>query len=266
MDASPPDFLELPHIPFEPLYTFPPGFDTQQSYPLAVENSAVSLPLTSFLDPHSGITNLTVELFAVDADPATALGLASGALLPTGWPLAADLSDESSVASLLNTSALLAEPSRVAMGSEGAQPRSVSVPGVTLTNATYVFARVTAINGMGMVTVITSRAVPVSTETLSAGAVVDSYEGSSPDDDLDYRPTNRAYSTRWSGFTDPRSPIWYAVALGSAPGSDDIRSWQDVGAVTALDVLQDFEVPLGTLVYATVRARKRHWCRGQRLQ
>ena len=240
IDGSPPIFLELPHMPFVPNYAFPRGFDQQQFYPINVSGSSVIVPVNSFLDLHSGIASVIVSVYESATDPSLPAGVEPGELLPVGYTGTEEFPAKQLV------------PPTAADVSEG--PLSTSFSGVVLTNFTYVWVDVTATNGMGMELRYSSRAVPISTETLTAGFVNDGHAGYEPEDDQAYQHSNTAYSARWAGFTDPRSDIWYRVCLGTEAGRADVRDWEEVGKLEYLDVLQDFEVPVGTTVYATVEA------------
>ena len=238
IDGSPPIFLELPHIPFVPNYAFPIGFNDQETYPDSVSGSSLIVPVNSFLDPHSSITRLTVTAYQSTSDPAVAAGVEEGALLPPGFTMAG--------------ATVLVGPVDADI-SEGLL--STRIAGVTLTNNTFVWIDVTATNGMGMTLRTLSRPVPISTETLTAGFVNDGHLGYTTADDVAYQHSISSYSARWAGFTDPRSEIWYSICLGTSVGAADLMDWRDVGQATEFDLLENFTVPRGTTVYATVEAR-----------
>ena len=236
IDSSPPVFYELPHMLFVPQYSFPVGFNEQDAYPTAVAGGSVIVPVTSFLDVHSGIATASIAVLQSEFE----IGHEPDGLMPHNFPLNHSTNGR-----------VLVPPTPFGI-SEGLF--SVAVPEVVLTNNTWLWVEVNATNGVGMLLQQASRAVLISTETLSAGYVNDGFSGYSPFDDVSYQSSSTSYSARWAGFTDPKSDIWYSVALGSAPGLADIRDWQAVGHATAVDILQDFEVPIGTVVYATVLA------------
>ena len=237
VDGSPPDFTELPALPFVPSYALPRQFDKQDSYPDAVDGVTVTVPLLSFADPHSGITEAVVTLYVNESDPSPTAEVGSGELLP----------------GVYDKGMVIAGPfaANITHGLYQAL-----APPATVTNGSFVWAVVEVTNPLGLSTTRTSRAVHINTEGLSAGFVNDGALGAeSPDLDLAYQPSNASYSARWSGFTDPRSKIFYSVCLGTAPGECDVRAWQDVREKQGVDVLQELSVPAGTVIFATVEAR-----------
>ena len=231
IDSSAPQFVELPYSPFEPVYIFPSAFTEQGGYPLEVADSSVVVPISSFFDVHSGLSTITVSLFELDEDPALVLGAEAGDLVS---------------GDVVNQTALVVDQQTDFEGGV----MFVSLDGVTLTNATFVWASVTATNGVGISTTVLSRAVFIITETLQAGLVFDGQDGS----DISFQFSTNSYSATWIGFTDPRSDIWYTAAVGSLPGLADIVGWTPVGTSTELHVTQGFSVEPGTVVYATVVA------------
>ena len=241
VDTSAPRFLELPHIPFAPQYSFPFGFNAQPTFPESVSGGTIIVPLSSFLDAHSGITSLGVTVRQAPTDPSVDAGIEEGAVLPLDW----------TPSSGLGATTLL--PFTEVDISEGVLNKVFT--GIVLTNNTYVWVEATVTNGVGLTLQANSRAELVSTETLRAGFVNDGFAGDAAEDDGDFQESTTSYSARWNGFTDPKSDIWYEVALGTSPGSTELRDWHDVGLGTSFDVLQNFSVAIGTTVYATVRAR-----------
>jgi len=238
IDTSPPAFVELPHMPFEPRYSFPLGFNDQPTYPGAVHGGSVIVPVTPFLDPHSGIVEVSAAAYQSVEDPILAADLNEGDLVPIGFTQVEGLAEIKAATAVDVSNGLL----------------SAVLDGVVLTNNTFVWVEVNVTNGVGFRISTASRPVLISTETLSPGYVNDGHAGDGPTDDVNYQPSTTAYSARWAGFTDPKSDIWYSVGLGSLPGLADLRDWEYKGHETFLDVLQDFSVPRGTVVYATVKA------------
>ena len=237
VDGSAPDFLELTFMPFMVDYILPNSFVDQPSYPGAVSDVSLIVPLTSFTERHSGIATLTVSVYTSMGDPAEAAGVASGDLLPGAYAhgniTAADVEVDIS---------------------EGYY--TTVIRDVTVRNNTFVWAVVNVTNRLGLRTSRASRAIVINTGGLVAGFVNDGSRGaSSPALDEDYVPSAASYSARWDGFHDPRSEIRYSVCLGSQRGQCDIRDFENVGLEQHFDVLQDFAVEPGTLVFATVQGR-----------
>jgi len=231
VDGSAPVFSEVPSLDFLPVYTLPTGFGTQASFPTSVSGATVTVPLSAFVDPHSGIATLDVVLYTSLTDPAIAAGVTSGDLLPGTYAMGSVLSTTMTVAG--NTGLL-----------------STTLSGLTVGDGAFVWAVVTATNGVGFTTGAASRATQVSTALLTPGTIVD---GSDLSNDLEYQPSTASYSVRWSPFVDPDGQeVTYRVAVGTAPGLADLIAWQSVGSATELDVLQEFSVPPNTAVYATV--------------
>lgn len=236
IDGSPPELFELPHIPFVPGYVFPAAFSSQPSFPALVADSSVTVPVNSFVDVHSGITEVSVALYQSEWGevPTETAGVGIADMLPLGW------------------TATTVVPPTVIDISHGLL--TVVFEGLDLVNHTYIWADVNATNGMGLQSRGTSRAEYVSTTALSAGFVNDGALGHHIRQDMDYQPSSTSYSARWNGFTDPRYAIYYRVALGSRPGLNDLRDWEERARNTFVDVLSDFAVPKGTTVFATVEA------------
>ena len=239
VDSSPPVLAELPHEPFVPTYTFPRLFDEQPGFPAAVTSATIIIPTSSLVDAHSTVADVSFVVYQADSDPAASVGLDEGALLPAQG------------VSIQGTIELV--PAPAAPFTPGAL--ATMIYDVTLTNNTYIWVEANITNGVNLVAHTTSRAVFVSTETLTAGYVNDGYVGNEPEDDITYQPSATAYSARWGGFTDPRSRIYYRIALGTTPGSTNVWDWVDVGEATSFDLLQTLSVEPGTVVYAIVEAR-----------
>ena len=233
LDASPPVFAEVPTLEFRPSYSLPLGFNTQPTFPSAVSGASVSIPAFSFADGHSGLASWEVVVLASMTDPAIESGVASGELLPAS---AAGVGDV-----VLGPITLPAAPGAV----------SIPLSGAVVANGAFLWAVVTATNGVGLQVSAVSRTVSITTAQLTPGLVVD---GNDPSTDLEYQPSTASYSARWAPFTDPDGGVvTYSVAVGTAPGLSDLLGWEDVGANTAVDVLQNFAVAPNTVVYATVR-------------
>ncbi|MCH7494068.1 hypothetical protein IIA16_05100, partial [bacterium] len=72
--------------------------------------------------------------------------------------------------------------------------------------------------------------------------------------DEDWQDTNTTYDANWSGFFDPEGPLLrYDWALGTTPGADDSRAWEDVGLATSASAT-GLSLATGVTHYASVRA------------
>lgn len=126
---------------------------------------------------------------------------------------------------------------------------TVEFTDVPLRNGSHVVAMLRAVNGVGLTSYFVTLPVLIVTDTIVAGVVVD---GWTPGVDIDYQPRRDAYSCRWVGFSDPHSPVTYRACLGARRGACDLVDFVDTGLVQGLDVEQNFSVPEGSRVFATV--------------
>lgn len=237
IDASGPEFVDLVGSPFQPVYAFPFGFNTQEGYPGVVDGSSVIVPVAGFRDLHSGLPGLTAMLFAVNQSVANVD-------FSNGGP---------------DQDTLLALVGSPGVDSLGSQDVDVSVvtraafSGLSLSDGAYLMAVVVATNGVSMELTLASPLIQIETATLTPGIVDDGWNAG---EDLDFQASTTSLSATWRGFTDPNTDrIRYKACVGTAQLACDVRDWEDTDLRTELHVLQEFEVDVGATLFVTVEAR-----------
>ena len=136
-----------------------------------------------------------------------------------------------------------------------AQPTSeyYVLSGLTLTSGRKCYACVKLVDRAGNEGVFASSGVLVDTTPPVPGEVTDGRPG----EDLDVQTESSILRASWSNFTEQETKIVsYRLAFGTAPGSNDIQDFTDVGLVSssASSRLKVSELTSGQRYYATVVA------------
>ena len=136
-----------------------------------------------------------------------------------------------------------------------AQPGSefYVLSGLTLTSGKKYYACVKLTDRAGNEGVFASSGVLVDTTPPVPGKVADGRPGA----DLDVQTESSVLRASWSNFTEQETKIVsYRLAFGTAPGSNDIQDFTDVGLVSssASSRLKVSELTSGQRYYATVVA------------
>ena len=119
------------------------------TYPHSVTGATIFVPISPFIEPHSGLSSVVVTTYTSHTDPSIAAGVPLGDLLPSS-----------------TTGSQLAAP---VMLTDLQDVLTIRVPGAIVVQDHFMWAHVAVTNGVNMTVERATRAVKIATESLKPG-------------------------------------------------------------------------------------------------